>query len=156
MSNKIFGFSQNCDLLIKCCLVGQSIDFLQTFSIFDQFSTKFLKLFFFRTINQSWTRFPAILNRVTDSFSTLAEKQSVVDFRSKVVESVDLGKHQKTFDKTFDKILVKIDKNIQWRNDNMDRIVNWIQSSHRFKLDYWSTLHLRFYKLHFIQLYNFI
>ena len=61
---------------------------------------------------------------MTGTFSTSAEKDSVISFREKLVSEEKLG----SLEATFDSILQTIDKNIIWRNENEGKIVDWIKS----------------------------
>ena len=61
---------------------------------------------------------------MTGTFSTSEEKNSVISFKEKLISEEKLG----TLEGTFDSILQTIDKNIIWRNENEERIVDWIKS----------------------------
>ena len=76
-------------------------------------------------VMQSWERVPSILQTVTGSFSTAAERKSVVEFHTNLKNLNTLA----YLESTFAKIYVTVDKNIKWRGDNEERIVSWINSS---------------------------
>ena len=73
---------------------------------------------------KSWTRVPSILNTVTGTFSTIEKLDEVEKFREKLEGEGKIGSLASTFDSINEKIL----KNIKWREENEERIVNWIKS----------------------------
>jgi len=75
-------------------------------------------------MNKSYRRVPSILSSATSTFSTEAEKQSVIDFQQKLTTDGQLGSLQGTFDN----IYVQIDKNIAWRKENQQKIVDYIKN----------------------------
>jgi len=75
--------------------------------------------------DESWTRVPSVLTTVTGTFSTNDEKESVEQFRTQIEKEEKIG----NLGSTFDKIIVKIDKNIKWRKDNQEAIVSYIKGN---------------------------
>lgn len=76
--------------------------------------------------NKNWNRVPGILQTVTQTFSTESERESVMAFHTKLQSLNKLGK----LESTFTNMLTNIDKNIKWREQHEDQIINWIMVNH--------------------------
>lgn len=86
-------------------------------------------------MNKSWTRVPSVLQSATKTFSTQSEKESVTSFQSELKSKNQLG----NLESTFNAMVTVIDKNIKWREQNENQIINWINENHNSSIDSTST-----------------